>query len=433
MSTRPDIPMIPVPVFPQNASGYMPPGGDSSGMMGKAVVPGGRGMHGAQLSAAPLTAQEPLQLLPADSLTKAAGEQPSGDTTEVVDPNRLKFWNTEETMELIQLYKKYLPEFHKFGQRKMNVWQRVTEEMVAKGYGNFSWAECSAKFRSLRDSYRRTSTGGRAQTWQYYGLMKEVMKMEKMILEQEPAARSQKGTITCEGDVVHNPSVAFPNAPVTIPNSAVLNPTGPVASLPGPVMSNPQHPTTSHTEEGQGEGTGADLEGLGRKRVSTEANGPAAKKSKDADQDTEVVIGRNFNGEPVKAKTRKTPGPLGVLGSLQALGKSLSLPQSQLVVSDDGQIVQTTSAPTGLYINDSGQLCGGQTTPARQAASMPQWFKMFEKRTRAENTRRLEELKEMHREVLEMQRENLEVARQKNEMLKNLMESLAEFKALLLR
>lgn len=54
-------------------------------------------------------------------------------------------------MELIQLYKKYLPEFHKFGQRKMNVWQRVTEELVAKGYGNFSWAECSAKFRSLRD------------------------------------------------------------------------------------------------------------------------------------------------------------------------------------------------------------------------------------------------------------------------------------------
>ena len=68
-----------------------------------------------------------------------------------VDPSRLKFWNTEETIELIQLYKKYLPEFHKFGQRKMNVWQRVTEEMVSKGYGNFSWAECSAKFRSLRD------------------------------------------------------------------------------------------------------------------------------------------------------------------------------------------------------------------------------------------------------------------------------------------
>jgi hypothetical protein len=63
----------------------------------------------------------------------------------------VKTWSIEQTMELLQLYKKYLPDFHTTGQRKMTVWQKVTEEMANKGYMSFSWAECSSKFRSLRD------------------------------------------------------------------------------------------------------------------------------------------------------------------------------------------------------------------------------------------------------------------------------------------
>jgi hypothetical protein len=64
---------------------------------------------------------------------------------------------------------------------------------------------------------------------------------------------------------------------------------------------------------------------------------------------------------------------------------------------------------------------------------MPQWFKLYEKRTRAENNRRLEELKEMHEESLQLQRQALQAAQQKNDLIKNLLDSLAEFKALIQR
>nr|KAG5687757.1 hypothetical protein BaRGS_014846 [Batillaria attramentaria] len=369
--------------------------------LNKVAVPTARGLHGAHIPTTTSAPPEPVQLITSAPQNKATPDQPN--TT--VDPSRLKFWSHEDTVELIQLYKKYLPEFHKFGQRKMNVWQRVTEELISKGFGNFSWAECSAKFRSLRDSYRRTTTGGRAHTWQYYPIMKEVMKLEKMILEQEPTSRPAKGTITCENEV-RAQNVAFGN--------------------------NAQA-STSRSEDGEADLGDSDVDDSHRKRSLSDTNGPAAKKAKDSEQDGEIVIGRNFSGEPVKAKAKKTLGPLGPVSGLQALGKSLCMPQSQLVVGDDGQVVQTTSTPTGLFVNEAGQLCNNQPTQVRQMVTMPQWFKMYEKRTRAENNRRLEELKEMHQESLELQRQSMEVARQKNELLKNLMESLAEFKSLLQR
>ncbi|KAL8611367.1 hypothetical protein ACOMHN_014422 [Nucella lapillus] len=481
-STRPpDLPMIPVPVFPHHSATLLPPGGDN--LSGKGMVVGAGVARGVQAggghpnNAGPLS--EPQQLMSATASEGGANKghrdtSQAGDTASegAVDPNRLKFWSVEETLELIQLYKKYLPEFHKFGQRKTNVWQRVTEEMVAKGYGNFSWADCSAKFRNLRDSYRRsTSTGARGgQTWQYYAVMKDVMKLEKMILEQqEPATRHighKPPTLTCDTGDAQNPSLphfpaavnmanptipsgAMSNNP-TVPNTAMSNPTMPVSAMSNPIMpgGSQEHPSTSHSQDGGGEAEGADMEEPTRKRISsdTSANanfGPAAKKPKDSgDQDGEIVIGRNFNGESVRVKGgRKAGGGGGIgggLGTLQALGKSLSLPQSQLVVGDDGQIVQTTSTPTGLYINEGGQLCSSSNNSntaagTRQAGSMPQWFKMYEKRTRAENGRRLEELKEMHNHSLDLQRETLEVARHKNELMKTLLESLAEFKALLQR
>lgn len=255
-------------------------------------------------------------------------------------------------------------------------------------------------------SYRRTTTGGRAHTWQYYPIMKEVMKLEKMILEQEPTARPPKGTITVHNDPRAHNMAAFPN--------------------------NVQ-PSTSRSEDGEAEMGDSDMDDPQRKRSLSDVNGPAAKKVKESDPDGEIVIGRNFNGEPVKAKAKKPLGPLGPVSGLQGLGKSLCMPQTQLVVGDDGQVVQTTSTPTGLFVNEGGQLCNNQPAQSRQMVTMPQWFKMYEKRTRAENNRRLEELKEMHQESLELQRQNIEVARQKNELLKNLMESLAEFKSLLQR
>lgn len=286
------------------------------------------------------------------------------------------------------------------------------------------------------DSYRRTTTGGRTHTWQYYPLMKEVMKMEKMILEQEPTTRPQKGTITCENEI-RTPSLAFANAGLAntnMANAALANSGVTNTTLTNNVTPSTHQPSTSRSEDGDGDIGDSDVDDLGRKRLLSDGNGPASKKLKDSDQDTEIVIGRNFSGEPVKVKMKKPLGPMGALGSLQALGKSLSLPQSQLVVGDDGQIVQTTSAPTGLFINENGQLCSGnQQAPGRQVSTMPQWFKMYEKRTRAENNRRLEELKDMHQESIELQRQTLEVARQKNELLKNLMDSLAEFKSLLQR
>lgn len=268
--------------------------------------------------------------------------------------------------------------------------------------------------------------------------------MEKMILEQETTARPQKGTITCENEI-RTPNLAFANAGLAgaglattglanagLANAGMANNAG-LANSAAPTTAT-QQPSTSRSEDGDGEIGDSDMDDPGRKRLLSESNGPAAKKPKDCEQDSEMVIGRNFNGEPVKAKTKKTLGPMGVLGSLQALGRSLSLPQSQLVVGDDGQIVQTTSAPTGLFVNESGQLCSSsQPAPSRQGATMPQWFKMYEKRTRAENNRRLEELKDMHQESLELQRQTLEVARQKNQLLKNLADSLAEFKSLLQR
>ena len=270
--------------------------------------------------------------------------------------------------------------------------------------------------------------------------MKEVMKMEKMILEQEPTTRPQKGTITCENEI-RTPGLAFANTGLANPglanaglaNSGLANSGAANASLTNNVIPNTQQPSTSRSEDGDGDVGDSDVDDLGRKRLLSDSNGPANKKVKESDQDTEMVIGRNFSGEPVKVKMKKPLGPMGALGSLQALGRSLSLPQSQLVVADDGQVVQTTSAPTGLFVNESGQLCSNQHSTGRQVATMPQWFKMYEKRTRAENNRRLEELKDMHQESLELQRQTLEVARQKNELLKNLMDSLAEFKSLLQR
>ena len=255
--------------------------------------------------------------------------------------------------------------------------------------------------------------------------------MEKMILEQEPTTRPQKGTITCENDI-RATNTTFTN--VTMTNTGLTNSGVTHATLTNTAVINPPQPSTSNTEEGETDVPDPDMDDMSRKRLMADTNGPAAKKTKDStEQEGEVVVGKNFNGETVKVKTKKPLGPLGVLGSLQALGKSLSLPQSQLVVGDDGQVVQTTSSPTGLFINESGQLCHNQPTASRQVVTMPQWFKMYEKRTRAENSRRLEELKEMHRESLELQRQTLEVAKQKNELMKNLMESLAEFKALLQR
>ncbi|KAK7087706.1 uncharacterized protein [Littorina saxatilis] len=418
---RADIPMMPMPVYPPNP-GFMPVA-EAAHINKVPVQPGRPALHAGHITAAVAVAppQETVQHSISVAQNKPGAEQSAGDSSSELDPHRLKFWNPEETIELIQLYKKYLPEFHKFGQRKMNVWQRVTEEMVSKGYTNFSWAECSAKFRSLRDSYRRTTTGDKAHTWQYYPLMKEVMKMEKMILEQEPSTRPQKGTITCENEM-RSSSLPFANASVV--NAGLAN-----AGMAASTLPIAQQPSNSRSEDGDGDVADSDMDDLGRKRLLLDTNGPAAKKSKESEQE-EIVIGRNFNGEPVKAKL---PKPLGALSSLQALGKSLSLPQSQLVVGEDGQVVQTTSAPTGLFVNDNGQLSHNQPTPARQSGSMPQWFKMYEKRTRAENNRRLEELKQMHQESLDLQRQTLEVSRQKNELLKNLMESLSEFKSLLQR
>lgn len=229
--------------------------------------------------------------------------------------------------------------------------------------------------------------------------------MEKIILDQEPTVKPPKGTITCENEM-RAPAIAFPNH-----------------VQPGP----------SRSEDGDGDLGDSDMDEVSRKRSLSDASGPVAKKVKDSEQETEIVIGRNFSGEPVKAKTKRPIGPLGPLNGLQGLGKSLCMPQTQLIVGDDGQVVQTTSAPTGLYVDESGRLCNNQAPPVRQMVTMPQWFKMYEKRTRAENNRRLEELKEMHQESLELQRQSIEVQRQKNEMLKNLMESLAEFKSLLQR
>ncbi|PVD31228.1 hypothetical protein C0Q70_06640 [Pomacea canaliculata] len=400
---RPDIPMMPMPVYPNPGFMHAP----DNPHINKLPVPAARGLHNTHISTTTAPPSEPVQLISSNQQNnKTPGASSDGTNETAVDPSRLKYWNHEEIVELIQLYKKYLPEFHKFGQRKMNVWQRVTEELVAKGYGNFSWAECSAKFRSLRDSYRRTTTGGRAHTWQYYPLMKEIMKMEKMILEQEPANKPPKGTITCENEI-RAQNIAFTN--------------------------NQQPCTSRNDDNGEADFGDSDLEDLNRKRTLSDSNGPAGKKGKESDQESEIVIGKNFNGETVKAKTKRPLGPLGPLSGLQALGKSLCLPQTQLVVADDGQVVQTTSAPTGLFVDENGRLGSSQVTPARQTVSMPQWFKMYEKRTRAENNRRLEELKEMHQESLELQRQSLEIQRQKNELLKNLTESLAEFKSLLQR
>lgn len=394
--------MMPMAVYPN--SGFIH--AVENPHINKMQVPTARGLHTVHIPTTSNAPSEPAQLITSAPPNKGTPNQAStNNTNEAVDPSRLKFWSHEDTVELIQLYKKYLPEFHKFGQRKMNVWQRVTEELTSKGFGNFSWAECSAKFRSLRDSYRRMTTGGRAHTWQYYPIMKEVMKLEKMILEQEPANRPPKGTITCETEV-RAQTLAF---------------------------NNNGQPGTSRSEDGDADLGDSDMDDLHQKRSLSDAKGPASKKPRESEQDGEIVIGRNFNGEPVKAKTKKPLGPLGPLSSLQALGKSLCMPQSQLVIGDDGQVVQTTSTPTGLFVNESGQLCNNQPAQVRQMVTMPQWFKMYEKRTRAENNRRLEELKEMHQESLQLQRQSLEVARQKNDLLKNLMESLLEFKSLLQR
>lgn len=386
------------------------------------------------------------------SLTKLSnGHQVPAESTE--DAGQGKQWTTEQTVELIQLYKKHLPEFHTSGQRKVNVWQRVKEEMAAKGYTGLSWAEYSSKFRDLRDSYRRMTTGGHAQVWPYYALMKDVMKTEMMILERALSVRPQKGTITCENEIrtqnlqitpfsntgTHSVQQAQDVGVSTNIHNAGHNSDKSIAGNVNDALYNSAKsvPNSSQTED-RAEELGIVDESVdnncSRKRRLTEPGGPSSKQPQETVEQGEVTmtIGRNFRGVPVKVKTPKTQGAMGILGSMQALGKSLCLPQSQLVVADDGQILQTTSTSTGLFVNESGYLSSkNQPLPGRQTAAMPQWFKLYERRTRAENNRRLKELKEMHQESLQLQCQALEVAQQKNELLKTLMDSLVEFKALL--
>jgi hypothetical protein len=72
------------------------------------------------------------------------------------------------------------------------------------------------------------------------------------------------------------------------------------------------------------------------------------------------ILAKNSAGEAIMLKLSG--------GSAQGTCKRLCLPQSQLVVADNGQILQTTSTPTGLFVNSSGQLCSAQ--PSHKVSSV---------------------------------------------------------------
>ena len=83
--------------------------------------------------------------------------------------------------------------------------------------------------------------------------------MEKMILEQEPTTRPQKGTITCENEI-RTPGLAFANTGLANPglantglaNSGLANSGVANASLTNNVLANAQQPSTSRSEDGDG-------------------------------------------------------------------------------------------------------------------------------------------------------------------------------------
>ena len=77
--TRPDIPMMPMPVYPSNP-GFMQAAENPH--INKVPVPAARGLHTGHLAPTTATPQEPVQHISSAAQNKASSEQGASDSTE---------------------------------------------------------------------------------------------------------------------------------------------------------------------------------------------------------------------------------------------------------------------------------------------------------------------------------------------------------------
>ncbi|XP_032786332.2 uncharacterized protein LOC116923872 [Daphnia magna] len=116
---------------------------------------------------------------------------------EIVDGRK---WSREETFTLLDIMKIMLPQFSLPNVKKATLWKKMAEKMKKQGIFNRSDADCSAKWRNLKQRYHKLTSPLQNKSSQRQAEWPFMAKMD-VLLKNNPVVTLEQVAEVVDGEV----------------------------------------------------------------------------------------------------------------------------------------------------------------------------------------------------------------------------------------